>query len=204
MNSILRNQPREKQMSNARILAFAGSARRDSLNKKLARAATERARRAGLDVTWIDLRDYPMPLYDGDLEAEQGIPENARKLRALLDEHQGLIVVSPEYNSFITPLMKNTLDWISRRDGDIDGLSSYRNKVALVMSASPGGFGGMRSLALIRQLLSHLGVTVLPDQLALPRAHEAFDDSGALKDEQMQKRLDGMVQRLATVLRNWS
>ena len=191
-------------MSNAKVLAFAGSARRDSLNKKLARAAAERARQAGLDVTWIDLRDYPMPLYDGDLEAEQGIPENARKLRTMLDEHLGLIVVSPEYNSFITPLMKNTLDWISRRDGDIDGLASFRNKVALVMSASPGGFGGMRSLALTRQLLSHLGVTVLPDQLALPRAHEAFDDTGALKDEQMQKRLDSMVQRLATVLRNWS
>lgn len=191
-------------MSQPKVLAFAGSARRDSLNKKLARAAAEHARHAGLDVTWIDLRDYPMPLYDGDLEAESGIPDSARKLRGLLDEHQGLIVVSPEYNSFITPLMKNTLDWISRRDGDIDGLTSFRNKVALVMSASPGGFGGMRSLALIRQLLSHLGVTVLPDQMALPRAHEAFDDKGALKDEQMQKRLDGMVQRLATVLRNWS
>lgn len=191
-------------MSQPKVLAFAGSARRESLNKKLARTASEHARNAGLDVTWIDLRDYPMPLYDGDLEAESGIPDSARRLRGLLDEHQGLIVVSPEYNSFITPLMKNTLDWISRRDGDIDGLASFRNKVALVMSASPGGFGGMRSLALIRQLLSHLGVTVLPDQLALPRAHEAFDDQGALKDEQMQKRLDSMVQRLATVLGNWS
>lgn len=191
-------------MNKAKVLAFAGSARRDSLNKKLSRVAAERAKQAGLDVSWIDLRDYPLPLYDGDLEAEQGIPDNARKLRALLDQHQGLIVVSPEYNSFITPLMKNTLDWISRRDGDIDGLASFRNKVALVMSASPGGFGGMRSLALIRQLLSHLGVTVLPEQLALPKAHEAFDEKGALKDEQMQKRLDGMVQRLAQVMRNWS
>lgn len=191
-------------MSQPKVLAFAGSARRESLNKKLARAAAEHAMHAGLDVTWIDLRDYPMPLYDGDLEAEQGIPANARKLRELIDNHQGLIVVSPEYNSFITPLMKNTLDWISRRDGDVDGLASFRNKVALVMSASPGGFGGMRSLALIRQLLSHLGVTVLPDQLALPRAHEAFDEQGALKDEQMKKRLDGMVQRLAKVLSNWS
>ena len=190
-------------MNNAKVLAFAGSARRDSLNKKLSRVAADRAKQAGLDVTWIDLRDCPLPLYDGDLEAEQGIPDNARKLRALLDQHQGLIVVSPEYNSFITPLMKNTLDWISRPDGDIDGLASFRNKVALVMSASPGGFGGMRSLALIRQLLSHLGVTVLPEQLALPKAHEAFADNGALKDEQLLKRLDGMVQRLAQVLRNW-
>ena len=190
-------------MNNAKVLAFAGSARRDSLNKKLSRVAADRAKHAGLDVTWIDLRDCPLPLYDGDLEAEQGIPDNARKLRALLDQHQGLIVVSPEYNSFITPLMKNTLDWISRPDGDIDGLASFRNKVALVMSASPGGFGGMRSLALIRQLLSHLGVTVLPEQLALPKAHEAFADNGALKDEQLLKRLDGMVQRLAQVLRNW-
>ena len=191
-------------MKNAKVLAFAGSARRDSLNKRLSRLAAARARLAGLEVTWIDLRDYPLPLYDGDLEAENGIPDDGRKLRALLDQHQGLIVVSPEYNSSITPLMKNTLDWISRRDGDIDGLASFRNKVALVMSASPGGFGGMRSLALMSQLLSHLGVTVLPEQLALPRAHEAFDDTGALKDEQMHKRLDDMVQRLAQVLRHWS
>ena len=190
-------------MATPRVLVFAGSARRESLNKKLSQLAARQAEKAGLSVTWIDLRDYPLPLYDGDLEAEQGIPDNARKLRDLFLAHQGLIVASPEYNSFITPLLKNTLDWISRRDGTIDGLTAFRNKVGLVLSASPGAFGGMRSLALIRQLLGHLGVTVLPEQLALPRAHEAFADDGALKDVQMLQRLDDMVQRLALVLRSW-
>lgn len=190
-------------MATPRVLVFAGSARRESLNKKLSQVAARQAEKAGLAVTWIDLRDYPLPLYDGDLEAEHGIPDNARKLRDLFLSHQGLIVASPEYNSFITPLLKNTLDWISRRDGSIDGLTAFRNKVGLVLSASPGAFGGMRSLALIRQLLSHLGVTVLPEQLALPRAHEAFADDGALKDAQMLQRLDDMVQRLALVLRSW-
>jgi NAD(P)H-dependent FMN reductase len=190
-------------MATPRVLVFAGSARRESLNKKLSQVAARQAEKAGLAVTWIDLRDYPLPLYDGDLEAEHGIPDNARKLRDLFLSHQGLIVASPEYNSFITPLLKNTLDWISRRDGAIDGLTAFRNKVGLVLSASPGAFGGMRSLALIRQLLSHLGVTVLPEQLALPRAHEAFADDGSLKDAQMLQRLDDMVQRLALVLRSW-
>ena len=117
-------------MSTPRVLVFAGSARRASLNTALSRVAAESARKAGLEVTWIDLRDFPIPLYDGDLEAEQGIPEHARRLRQLLDEHQGLIIVSPEYNGFITPLIKNTLDWISRPDGEVDGLASFRNKVA--------------------------------------------------------------------------
>lgn len=187
----------------SKVLVFAGSARRDSFNKQLARLAAARAQATGLAATWIDLRDYPMPLYDGDLEAEQGLPDNARRLRDLMIEHQGLIVVSPEYNSFITPLLKNTLDWISRRDGEIDGMAAYRHKVALVLSASPGAFGGMKSLALIRQLLSHLGVTVLPEQLALPKAHEAFTADGQLQDTKMLQRLDSMVQQLAQVLKHW-
>lgn len=190
-------------MSTPRVLVFAGSARRASLNKALSRVAAESARKAGLEVTWIDLRDFPIPLYDGDLEAEQGIPEHARRLRQLLDEHQGLIIVSPEYNGFITPLIKNTLDWISRPDGEVDGLASFRNKVALVMSASPGAFGGIRSLALIRQLLSQLGVTVLPEQLSVPRAHQAFNENGELQDDKLASRLDTMTQRLAQVLRHW-
>ena len=190
-------------MSTPRVLVFAGSARRASLNKALSRVAAESARKAGLEVTWIDLRDFPIPLYDGDLEAEQGIPEHARRLRQLLDEHQGLIIVSPEYNGFITPLIKNTLDWISRPDGEVDGLASFRNKVALVMSASPGAFGGIRSLALIRQLLSQLGVTVLPEQLSVPRAHQAFNENDELQDDKLASRLDTMTQRLAQVLRHW-
>lgn len=183
-----------------RILVFAGSARTESFNKRLARLAAARIEHAGGRTTFVDLRDYPMPLYDGDLEREQGIPEHARRLRALLAEHTGLVVVSPEYNGFITPLLKNTLDWLSRPDGDEDGLALFRNRVGCVLSASPGGFGGMRSLALARQLLANLGVTVLPDQLAVPRAAKAFTDSGELADEGSRQRLDQIAYRLVDTL----
>lgn len=150
--------------------------------------------------TFADLRDYPMPLYDGDLEREQGVPEHARRLKALLADHTGLVVVSPEYNGFITPLLKNTLDWLSRPDDDREGLALFRNRVACVLSASPGGFGGMRSLALARQLLTNLGVTVLPDQLAVPRAAQAFTDAGDLADQGTRERLDQICHRLVETL----
>lgn len=179
-----------------RILVFAGSARAESFNKRLARLAASRVERVGGQATFVDLRDYPIPLYDGDLEREQGIPEHARRLKALLAEHAGLVVVSPEYNGFITPLLKNTLDWLSRPDGDEDGLALFRNRTACVLSASPGGFGGMRSLALARLLLTNLGVTVLPDQLAVPRAANAFTEAGDLADEKTLERLDGICGRL--------
>ena len=183
-----------------RILVFAGSARTQSFNKRLARLAAAAVERAGGSATFIDLREYPIPLYDGDLEREHGIPEQARRLKAMLAGHAGLIVVSPEYNGFITPLLKNTLDWLSRPDGDEDGLALFRDRVACVLSASPGGFGGMRSLALARQLLTNLGVTVLPDQLAVPRAAQAFTDKGDLADEKTAQRLDQICARLVDTL----
>ena len=183
------------------ILVFAGSARRESLNKKLARSAADSARATGAEVTLLDLRDYPIPLYDGDLEAESGIPDNARALREIMAQHQGLIVVSPEYNGFITPLLKNTLDWISRPEGGVDGLSFYRDKVALVLSASPGALGGLRSLQLIRQLLGNLGVSVLPDQLAVGKAAQAFNADGALADPAQAAKLNAMTARLTRTLR---
>ena len=182
------------------ILVFAASARKESLNKKLAKAASESAGKAGATVTLVDMRDYPIPLYDGDLEAESGVPEKARALRKLMASHQGLIIASPEYNGFITPLLKNTLDWISRPDGQEDGLALYRDKVALVLAASPGGFGGMRSLNLIRQLLANLGVIVLADQLAVPHAHQAFAANGTLVDEKQQVSLDRMASKLVQTL----
>ena len=173
-----------------RILIFAGSARRASLNKQLAGAAADSARRQGAAVTLIDLRDYPAPLYDGDLEEAEGIPPAIRQLKTLFAGHQGLIIASPEYNGFITPLLKNTLDWISRPDGDASGLALFEGKLAVIMAASPGALGGMRSLPLTRQLLANLGVTVLPNQISVPRAGQAFDDQGQLADDKLGERLD--------------
>ncbi|MBZ0328935.1 NAD(P)H-dependent oxidoreductase [Halomonas sp. ANAO-440] len=179
------------QTTAARILVFAGSTREASFNKRLARLGARRLDALGAQATFIDLRDYPMPLYQGDLEAEHGLPENALALRKLLAEHRGLLIASPEYNGFITPLMKNTIDWISRPHEGESGLKLFAGRVAALLAASPGGLGGMR------QLLSNVGVTVLPDQLAVAKAGDAFDDHGALTDESHQQKLDAICQRLA-------
>lgn len=178
------------------ILAFAGSARRDSWNKKLIRSAVASAQNAGAAVTLIDLADYRLPLYDGDLEAAEGVPENALKLKTLFKAHQGLMIASPEYNSSITPLLKNTLDWISRESQGESGLVPFRHKVAAIMGTSPGPFGGMRMLPHLRQILNTLGVLVLPGQLSAPKAGEAFDHDGSLKSTE---RLDELVAELLRV-----
>jgi len=183
-----------------RILVFAGSAREDSFNKRLARLMADRIDTLGGHATFIDLRDYPMPIYDGDLEADAGLPEHARRLKRLVMEHQGLAIACPEYNGFITPLLKNAIDWVSRPDGDLGGLAPYANKVAAIAAASPGGLGGLRALPLLRQLLSNIGVTVLPDQLAIGGAGQAFDEDGSLADEGQLGKLDGVCQRLVTTL----
>ncbi|QTF92449.1 NAD(P)H-dependent oxidoreductase [Halomonas sp. BM-2019] len=189
------------RLPHPRILVFAGSTRAGSLNKRLARLAAERIEAVGGRPRFIDLRDHPMPLYDGDLEAEQGLPENALVLRRGLAEHDGLLIASPEYNGFITPLLKNTLDWLTRPHRGESGLRLFDGKVAALVAASPGRLGGMRSLALARQLLNNIGVTVLPDQLAVPKATEAFDAAGRLADEAQQARLDALCRRLVETTR---
>jgi len=184
----------------ARILAFAGSARRESLNKKLARVAAEHARAAGGEVTFVDLDDYPMPVYHGDLEAAEGMPENARKLRELFIAHEGLLIVSGENNRSVSSLLKNTIDWLSRSIGDgkgaNSGLAPYRGKVAALLGASPGPYGAVRGLPHLRQILAGLEVIVLGPEVAVQKAHEVFDETGALRD----KRIDESVRRLAAAL----
>ena len=183
-----------------RILVFAGSARRDSLNKKLARVAAAAARAAGGEVTLIDLDDYPMPVYHGDLEASEGMPENGRKLRALFIEHDALLVASPENNQSITALLKNTIDWLSRDIGDgkgaNNGLAPYRGKVAGLMNATPGPYGGVRHLFHLRQVLSGLQMVVLPHQVQLAHADQAFGPDGALVDERMVRAVNTLVKSL--------
>jgi len=187
-------------LSAARILVFAGSARRDSLNRKLARVAAEAARAAGAEATFVDLQDYPMPVYHGDLEAAEGMPANGMRLRELFMQHEALLIASPENNASVSALLKNTLDWVSRSigdgKGDNSGLAPYRNKVAAMVGASPGAFGGVRGLMHLRQILAGLGVTVLGTQVTLPRAHEAFDEKGALRSADTHEA----VRRLAAAL----
>ena len=179
-----------------KILAFSGSIRRDAWNRKLIRSAVDATRAAGGDVTLIDLADYPLPLYNGDLEDKEGVPDNALRLKALFKAHDALLISSPEYNSSIPPLLKNTLDWVSREWQGESGLVPYQNKVAAILSASPGALGGMRMLPHLRQILNTLGVLVLPGQFALPHADHAFDtESGALKSP---ARLHALVLELVT------
>jgi len=182
-----------------RILIFAGSARSGSLNKKLARAAAAAVRAAGAEAGLIDLADYPMPLYDGDLEEREGVPANARKLKDLFNAHQGMLIVSPENNASVSALLKNTLDWISRQDGNESGLVPYRGKVAALAGASPGALGGLRGLTHLRAILQALNVLVLSEQFALGRAHEAFNADGSLRDAKEQDALASLALKLTEV-----
>ncbi len=183
-----------------KILALAGSLRQGSYNKKLVRIAAAATRRAGADVTEIDLREYSLPVYDGDLEADAGLPENARKLKALMKEHGGFLIASPEYNSSISAVLKNTIDWVSRPADGEGPLAAYKNKVAVLMAASPGGLGGLRGLVHVRAILQNIGVIVLPDQRAVSGAGNAFDETGQLKDEKLRKAVQGLGAKLASVL----
>jgi NAD(P)H-dependent FMN reductase len=200
--------PEDQEADMPKILAFAGSARRDSLNKKLARVAAEAARQAGAEVTFVDLDDYPMPVYHGDLEAAAGMPENGLKLRDLFLAHDALIIASPENNGSVSALLKNTLDWLSRSVGDGKGMNSglapYAGKTALLLAASPGVAGGARGLPHLRQILARLGVNVLGTQVELGRAHEAFDEAGALKDARMAASVTAAARQLAEASRKLS
>jgi len=181
----------------SKILAFAGSARKDSYNKKLIRIATEGARATGAEVTLIDLRDFPLPVFDEDLEKEQGLPAHARQLKDLFNSHQGLLIASPEYNSTISPLLKNTIDWVSRQAEGETPLMAFKGKFAGLLSASPGGLGGIRGLVAVRSLLGNIGVIVLPDQLCISKAYEAFQENGALKDEKNQEQAKNIGSQVA-------
>lgn len=179
-----------------RILAFAGSTRIHSYNKKLAAAAAEGAEAAGAEVTLIDLRDYPLPLFDEDLEAAGGMPENGLALRDLFLSHDGLLIACPEYNGSLTAVLKNTIDWLSRRQSDEEPLVCFNGKVALLMAASPGGLGGLRALRHLQTVLMGIRVIVLPEQKAIPHAASVFDEDG-IADAKIRSDVKKLGARLA-------
>ena len=175
----------------SKILAFAGSQRAESINKKLVTIAARAAEQAGAEVTLVDMRDYSMPLYDSDLEQAEGLPANALAFKRLLQQHDGFLIASPEYNSAFTPLLKNIIDWSSRAETpDEPKLSAFKGKVAAIMAAAPGAMGGYRGLVFLRMLLNNLGVTVLPEQLAIGDAFKAFDAQGQLIDPTQQQQVE--------------
>ncbi len=183
-----------------RILAFAGSARRDSFNRKLVHIAAQGARAAGAEVTVLDLGDFPMPLFTQDLEVAEGPPEHATRLKRIMLGHDGLLIASPEYNSSIAPLLKNTIDWVSRPADGEPMLAAYRGKVAGLMSASPGALGGLRGLVHLRSILSNIGVLVIPEQVAVGQAGTAFDDHGDLLDARRQGSVQGLGRGVARLV----
>lgn len=180
-----------------RILAFAGSTRQESFNKRLVAVAAAGAEAAGATCTLIDLRDYPLPIYDADLESRDGLPKNAVALKDAFVSHQGLLIASPEYNGSISALLKNTIDWVSRSmDGGPD-LSPFRDKLAVIMAATPGPLGGVRGLAVLRALLGNIGCTVMADQLTIRHAHEAFTTDGGFSDAKQRARAEALGRQLA-------
>lgn len=188
-------------MSNpSKILAFAGSTRTDSYNKKLVKLAMLGAEAAGAETTFVDLRDLPMPLYDGDLEEQEGLGKNALAFKSLLLGHQGLLIASPEYNSSISAVLKNAIDWASRPAEGEAPLACFKGKACSLMSASPGALGGLRGLATVRSILGNIGVIVLPDQVAVSKAHEAFAPSGKLIDAKHQHAIEALGANVAHLL----
>jgi NAD(P)H-dependent FMN reductase len=187
--------------SKPKILAFAGSLRKDSFNKKLVKIGVKGAEEAGGRVTYIDIKDYPLPVYDQEIEEAQGIPENAIKLKKLFLDHDGFLISCPEYNSSMPAAFKNLIDWVSRpASPDEVYLSPFIDKVVVIMSASPGAFGGYRSLIHVRSMFTNIFSIVLPKQKSISSADKAFDDAGNLKDPNQQKEIMNLGKLLVDFL----
>lgn len=179
-----------------KLLAFAGSLRQDSFNKKLAKLLAQYGNEAGAEVEFIDLADLPMPLFNEDDESANGIHENALKFKQKMNQADGFIIASPEYNGSYSAVLKNVIDWASRQAEGEGMLESFKDKYAAIFATSPGAFGGLRGLGQLRLLLSGIGTTVLSSQVAIPKANDAFDDSGNLVSEKRIETLKSIVSRL--------
>jgi NAD(P)H-dependent FMN reductase len=193
-------------MRRPKILVFAGSIRTGSLNARLAALAAKELALINADVSRISLADYALPLYDGDAEAASGAPENAKRLKRQFTAHHGIFIASPEYNASITPLLKNTLDWVSRvrEAGDPPG-TAFKNRVFALGAASNGTYGGYRSLIALRHVLElGCGALVLPDQVAIRNAATAFDEDENLRDAGDLERLRSALARLVDVAHQYA
>lgn len=184
-------------MNKPNILIFSGSVRSNSVNASLVDAFVGELVSTDCEITNITLADYELPLYDGDIEAKNGAPKNAVKLAKLFQAHQGIIFVSPEYNGSISPLMKNTIDWVSRiKEINGEQVNPYNGKVALIASATPGAMGGVASLSHMRDVLVRLKMLVVSEQLGLGNALSAFDDDDMITNERYAKMLTAAVKSL--------
>jgi NAD(P)H-dependent FMN reductase len=188
-----------------RILVLAGSIRAGSFNARLAGAMARELAQVEVETSLISLIDYPMPLYDGDIEAKSGPPEAAIKLKRMMCSHHGVFIASPEYNASITPLLKNAIDWVSRvRDSKEAPLAAYRGRAFAVGAASNGTYGGMRSLIALRHVLElGCGALVIPEQIVVRSPAAAFDETDHLRDEQLARQLQTVARRLVDTARHF-
>ena len=180
-----------------KLLAMSGSTRTGSFNQALLDLAVAEARVRGAEVTSIRLKDFDLPIYDGDTE-DREFPQAARDLKALFKAHHGFLIATPEHNGSLSAVLKNAIDWVSRpTDGDdgLTALTAFRGKVAGLMSASIGPFGGLRGIGHLRQILGTIQVVVATEQVLIPAAHGAFEANGALKEALPSQRLGGLVAR---------
>ena len=185
-----------------KILAFAGSLRKDSYNKRVVKTAIEGAKKAGAEVTYIDLKDYPMPIYNADEHAENGFDENALAFQKLLGEHDGFLICSPEYNGSVPGGLKNAIDWASRKSDNYGMIEVFKGKVAAIMTASPGAFGGLRCLSHLRGVLTIMLVNVLPSEIAVAKVGSMFEgDSEEMTDEKMKRILHDLGASLVDTMK---
>lgn len=183
-----------------RILAFSGSLRTGSYNHMMVQNAANGAKAAGAEVTVVRLSDFDLPLFSEDLEAK-GTPDGAKRLKEAMKSHHGFLISSPEYNSSVTAALKNAIDWASRPAPNEKPLECFAGKVAGIMGASPGALGGLRGLVHLRAILGNIQTLVIPDQFALVKAHEAFDDKGQIKDATMRAAVENIGKRVTEVAR---
>ncbi len=189
----------------SRILFLAGSARQNSINKMLAKEAYIIAKHLNIQGTFLDLADYPLPIYDEDLEDNEGLPKLAIDLKKVFIQHNKLFIASPEYNSSFSPLLKNALDWISRaHEQNEPPLSAFKGKIAAITAAAPGTLGGLRGLVPLRMMLENIDVMVTPEQLAIPSAHKVFDEAGQLTDDKKRQSLINIITSLDNASRTMS
>ncbi len=184
-------------MSALKILVIPGSQRTGSLNARLAAVAAHALALEGAEVTRISLADFPLPIYDGDLQAKSGVPKHAVNLKRMMAAHHGVLIVTPEYNSSVPALLKNTIDWVSRvQDAHETRGQVFRDRVFAIASASGNRLGGARALAALRLILSACHAQVIPNQLALPFAEEAYDEMDRLKNPADAAALKALVRQL--------
>lgn len=185
-----------------KILAFAGSLRKNSYTKRVVKTAIEGAKAAGAEVTYIDLEDYPMPVYNADEHRESGFDENALRFQKLLGEHDGFLIASPEYNGSVPGGLKNAIDWASRKSESYGQIEVFKGKAAAIMTASPGAFGGLRCLAHLRGVLTIMLVNVLPSEIAIPRVGSIFEgEAEEMTDEKMKAILHDLGAALVDTIK---